>query len=267
MDLGLKDKVAVVTGASKGIGRAVAVSLAREGVKVVIAARGQEALSATEKEIHSFGGEVFMVRADVTAAVDVQNLAATTVRHMGRIDILVHNAGGAERFSDLDGLNDEDWGRAYDLNLLSAVRLTRAALPELRKSSLPRIIFISSVSGLQPGGYNPHYAAAKAAQINFSKYLSNTLARDKILVNTVCAGPVHSHSWDMNVSHVAELRQKDVETVRREFEAQEAAKVPLGRVGEPEDVASVVTFLASVQASWITGSCFHVDGGKIRSIG
>lgn len=265
MNDGLKDKVAIVTGASKGIGRAIAQSLAEEGVKVVICAREINALARAQKEMEKARGKILAVSADVTKPADVQKVIAAALKKFGRLDILVNNAGGAYKFGDFNGLTDQDWLSAYRLNVMSFVYFTRYALPFLRKSSSARIIQVSSISGVGPGMYNPHYTSAKAAVINLSQYLANTLAQEKILVNVVCAGPVHSDAWDRNIEYVARLKNKDARTMRQEFDAQEAAKIPLGRIGEGRDVAGLVTFLASAQASWITGACFHVDGGKLAS--
>ena len=164
------------------------------------------------------------------------------------------------------GLDDADWLESYNLNVMGAVRFTRLAVPLLRESKTPRIINVTSISALQPGTYNPHYAAAKAALLNLSKYLSNILVEDGILVNSVCPGPVYSDSWDRNVERLAEERGISVDDSRAAIDREEAAKIPLKRIGEGRDVAGLVVFLASDEASWITGSCFHVDGGKYRSI-
>ncbi len=265
MNYGLKDKVAIVTGGSKGIGRAIAHSLIAQGVKVVICAREAEALSRAQKEMEKARGKILAVSADVTKPADVKKVIAAALKKFGQLDILVNNAGGAYKFSDFDGLTDQDWLSTYQLNVMACVYFTRYALPALRQSPSARIIQVSSISGVQPGMYNPHYTTAKAAVINLSQYLANILAKEKILVNVVCAGPVHSDAWDRNIEHVAQLKNKDAKTMRREFDAQEAAKIPLGRIGEGQDVAGLVTFLASAQASWITGACLHVDGGKLVS--
>lgn len=265
MNDGLKDKVAIVTGGSKGIGRAIAQSLAEEGVKVVICAREQKNLSRARTEMEKTCGNVLAVSADVTKPADVKKVVATALKRFGRLDILVNNAGGAYKFGDFNRLTDQDWLNTYRLNVMACVYFVRYSLPALRKSSSARIIQVSSISGVQPGMYNPHYTSAKAAVINLNQYLANTLAKEKILVNVVCAGPVHSDAWNRNIEYIARLKNKDVKTTRQEFDAQEAAKIPLGRIGEGRDVAGVVTFLASAQASWITGACFHVDGGKLAS--
>ena len=250
MELTLEGRVAIVSGGSRGIGAAIARSLAREGVSVVICARGKGPLDIVRDEIVLSGGKALAISADCTDPVDVGNVVDRTIDEFHGVDILVNNVGGAGRFADFMELSDSDWLNVFRLNMLSNVYFVRYVLPWLRYSKSPRIINISSISGLQPGFYNPHYASVKAAVINFSKYLANVLASDGILVNTVCPGPVLNDSWDKDVRRMTE----------------ETQKIPLGRIGEADDVADLVTFLASERASWITGSCFHVNGGKFRSI-
>lgn len=266
MDLELKGRVAIVTGGSKGIGRAIAKSLANEGVNVVICARGAEALAATENEIKQSGGNVLTVSADVTDPESVRNVVVAAIERFGGLDILVNSAGGVSKFADFLKLADDDWLEAFKLNVMGVVYFVRYALPSLRQSHAARIINISSISGVQPGSYNPHYTTVKAAVISLSKYLANQFAGDGILVNVVCAGPVHSDFWDRNIQHIANSRNIPFAEARGQLEVEEASKIPLGRVGEGDDVAGLVTFLASDKAAWVTGSCFHVNGGKLRSI-
>ena len=266
MDLGLKGRVAIVTGGSKGIGKAIAKSLANEGVNVVICSRGVESLATVQKEIKQSGGNAVAVAADATDPEAVRNVVATAIERFGGLDILVNNVGGANRFAGFLELTNEEWIEAFELNVMTVVYFVRYALPALRQSHAARIINISSISGVQPGAYNPHYTITKAAVINLSKYLANQLASDRILVNVVCAGPVHSDSWDRNVQRIANIRSIPLDEARAQVEVEEANKIPLGWVGEGDDVAGLVTFLASDKAAWITGSCFHVNGGKLRSM-
>ncbi|MEI6916347.1 MAG: SDR family oxidoreductase, partial [Armatimonadota bacterium] len=134
------------------------------------------------------------------------------------------------------------------------------------QSPAARIINISSISGIEPGFYNPHYTVTKAATINLSKYLANQLTPDGVLVNVVCPGPVYSDSWDRNVQRIADMRDIPLHEARELVNKEEELKIPLGRIGTGNDVAALATFLASDQADWITGSCFHVNGGKLRSM-
>jgi len=266
MYLDLKGKVAIVTGGSKGIGRSIALALANEGVNVVICARDPVALRDVEKESDKLSGKVITVSADVTDASAVLNVVNTAVKHFGRLDILVNNVGGIDKFAGFLDLEDDEWTSAFQLNVMSVVYFVRNALPHLRKSRSPRIINISSISGLEPGLYNPHYTIVKAAVINLGKYLANHFANEGILINTICAGPVYSSSWDKNVQSMAKTQGIPFDEAKIKMDEAEIKKIPLGRIGTGEDIAPLAAFLASDNASWITGSCFTVDGGKARSI-
>ncbi len=264
MNLALNGRVALVTGGSKGIGRAIARALAEEGARVAVTARGAQALQDTARELSEWS--VLAVAADATDPKAVDAAVARVIDAHGALDILVNNVGGAGRFGGFRDLGDADWRSAFDLNVLSMVRFVRAAEPHLRRSKCGRIINISSIAGVQPGSFNPHYTATKAATINLSKYLADYFVNDRVLVNVVCPGPVHSESWDENVRRVAAERNVPFEAAWREVEREEAAKIPMGRVGDGEDIAGFVAFLASEKAGWATGSCFHVNGGKLRAI-
>jgi len=243
MELGLKDRVAIVTGGSKGIGKAIAKSLAEEGVNVVICARGRESLLSVQKEIADSGGSIYAIPVEATKPESVQNLINSVVEKFGQIDILINNLGGTDKFGDFFELKHDDWKMAFELNVMTIVYFVQYSIPWLRKSTAPRIINISSISGLQPGSYNPHYTITKAAVINLSKYLSNQLVKDNILVNVVCPGPVHSDSWDRNVQRLADIHNISIEEARVKIDTEESVKIPLGRVGEGKDVAELVTFL------------------------
>ena len=266
MNISLKGRVALVTGGSKGIGKAISRALAEAGASVSVGARGRDAIQHTVDDIHARGARAIGVGLDVTDSNAVNAAVKETAEKLGGIDILVCDAGGAVRFGGFGELSDEDWRSTFDLNVMGVVRSVRAAEPYLRKSKTPRIIIISSISGLQPGRFNPHYTTTKAAVINLSKHLANIYSSERILVNVVCPGPTHSNSWDESIRQRAESDHRSHQEVRDEMERQEISKIPLGRVGEGEDLAPLVVFLASDQASWITGSCFHVDGGKLASM-
>jgi 3-oxoacyl-[acyl-carrier protein] reductase len=265
MDLQLKDRIALVTGGSKGIGASIVRQLAKEGAKVIFCARPSPAMSALELEVRATGGACIAMPVDVFDVVALRNLVNDAAAYWGGLDILVNNVGGAIKFGGFDELSDEDWMRAYELNVMSMVRFTREVLPYLRKSELKRIINISSTSATQPGSYNPHYTVTKAAIINLSKHLANVLVKDKILVNTVCPGPVHSDSWEENILRIASERSISETEARVLVESEESAKIPLGVVGEGDQIASVVALLASPLSDWTTGSCFHVNGGKMSN--
>ncbi len=264
MNLGLAGRRALVTGGSKGIGRAIARALAEEGARVAITARGKEALLNVASELTEF--DVLTIQADATNQDDVRAVVARVADVLGGLDILVNNVGGPGRFGGFKDLTDADWRAAFDLNVLSLVHFVQAAEQHLRESAHGRIINISSISGIQPGAFNPHYTVTKAATINLSKYLANYFAKDGVLVNVVCPGPVHSESWEDNIHRLASERGMRFEEIWKLVEAEESAKIPLGRVGEGQDIAGFVAFVASDRANWVTGSCFHVNGGKLRTI-
>jgi 3-oxoacyl-[acyl-carrier protein] reductase len=191
MDLGLKGKVALVTGASKGLGRAVAEELAKEGAHVSICARGKEDLEKAAAGLRKYGVTVVAVQADVTNMDDVQRVIDETIKHLGRIDILVNNAGEGWVGHTVN-TTDEQWQYCMNVNLYSAVRFTRGIVPQMRQQGGGRIINMSTVSGRTPLAVLPDYNSAKAAMLAFSKTMSFELAPDNILVNSVCPACIHS---------------------------------------------------------------------------
>lgn len=262
----LSGRVALVSGGSKGIGRAIVQALLQDGARVVLTARGKDALATASAALAPYGPNMLAVAADATRQEDIDRVVRQAIETFGSLDILVNNVGGAGKFAGFGELSDDDWRQAYELNVLSLVHFVRAAEQYLRQSSCGRIINISSIAGIQPGSFNPHYTVCKAATINLSKYLAGYFVKDKVLVNVVCPGPVHSDSWQENVTRLAGVRGMSAAEAWQQVEVEESAKIPLGRVGEGEDIAGLVSFLASDKASWITGSCFHVNGGKMQSI-
>jgi len=239
-----------VTGGSRGIGRAICFAFAAEGCNVAFCARGEEALRATEAELRKTGVRALGVTADVTSTTDVDRFVAQAASQLGRIDVLVNNAGGSRRGDD-----DEAWLGGIDMNLLAAVRTSRAALPYLKQHEGSSIINITSIYGRESGG-SPIYNAAKAAMISHAKTLALQLAPEGVRVNSVAPGSIRhpGGSWDRRV-------QEDPEGMAR-FVAE---NIPSGRFGTAAEVADVVVFLASTRASWITGACLNVDGGQSRS--
>ena len=185
MDLQLRGRIALVTGGSRGIGAGIVRQFAQEGVKVIFTARASTAMSTLEAEVRSSGGDCLAVPVDVFDAGALQTAVDAAATHWGGLDILVNNVGGAIRFGGFEELNDEDWIKAFEFNVMATVRCTRAALPYLRRSTLKRVINISSISAQQPGFFNPHYTVTKAAIVNLGKHLANILAKEQILVNTV----------------------------------------------------------------------------------
>jgi NAD(P)-dependent dehydrogenase (short-subunit alcohol dehydrogenase family) len=266
MRVSLSKRVALVTGGSKGIGKEIARSMIAAGAAVTITARDPVVLDSAANELRQPGGAVLGISADVTDEQQVVTVMQATVERFGGLDILICCAGGAVRYGGWADLTDEDWRASFELNVLGTVHYVRAAEEYLVSSPAPRIVVVSSISGMQPGRFNPHYTTAKAATINLSKYLADHYASSGILVNAVCPGPVHSDSWDRAVARSAHVQGIPFHDAWEQFEQDEVAKVPLRRIGEGADIASLVVFLASEHASWITGSCFHINGGKLRSM-
>jgi 3-oxoacyl-[acyl-carrier protein] reductase len=256
MKLGLEDKVAIITGGSEGIGKASAARLAGEGAKVVIAARRADVLARAAEELSRAGGTVHGVVADVTQKADVERLVAEAMARFGRIDIVVNNAGTSNAFA-FEAASDELWQADLDLKLHAAVRMIRAALPALKQRG-GRIINITTPAGKQPPARSLPTSVSRAAGIALTKALSRDLAAYHILVNTVCVGMIKSAQQE----RMGAASGRSVEEHYREL----GKAVPLGRVGEAEEVANVVAFLASEAASYVTGASINVDGGSSGTV-
>ncbi len=250
MDLELVGKAAIVTGGSRGIGKAIALGLAAEGANVAICARDGEALREAEAELRALGVDALGVVADVTKAGDAAALVRAAAERFGRIDVLVNNVGGADAAD-----TDEAWIGAFERNLLAAVRCCREAVPEMRKEGGGSIIHVASIWGREAGG-SLTYNAAKAAVISHAKNLALQLAHEGIRVNSIAPGSIRfpGGSWDRRAQ--ADPAAMD------DFVARNIASRRFGRVDE---VANVAVFLASVRASWVTGACINIDGGQTHS--
>jgi 3-oxoacyl-[acyl-carrier protein] reductase len=266
MELGLKGKVAVVTGSSKGIGYSIASALAREGCQVVISARRKDDLEKAAAAIRGANGNVHSIVADVNKPDDIKRLIDESAKKFGTIHILVNNAGGIGRFAAFEDLTDEEWMALFQLNLLSAVRACRAALPWMQKQKWGRIINISSESGTQPDALMPHYNASKAALNNLTKSLSKAYGRDNILVNTISPAFIRTPLVEEMLAEQARLHGLSIELAERNFLEENRPNIVLGRAGRSDETAGIVVFLASEQSSFITGANYRVDGGSVASI-
>ena len=260
MDLGLQDKVAIITGGSDGIGKAAALSMAQEGASVVIVARRQDVLDQAAQEIlTATEGQVTAISADVTDSGAAKSIVEKTLNQYGRLDILVNNAGTsmAKPFEDV---SQEDWEYDFDLKVWGAVRLIQESIPEMRKVGGGRIINVTNLGGRTPGPSSMPTSISRAAGIAITKGLSKDLAVDNILVSTVCIGLIksgqHQRRYDARIQNEPEL---NIDAFYDQLAA--GRQVPLGRVGEPEEAGDVIAFLASERASYLTGIAVNLDGG------
>ena len=252
MELGLKGKVAAITGGTEGIGRATALRLAREGAKVAICARRQEPLDKAAAEIKKTGAEVLTVSADMSKAADVERFMKAVIDRFGRVDILVNNAGTSARGKFLE-LQDKNWSEDIELKVFGAIRCTRLAVPHMKKNGGGSILNITISSAKQPGAESYPTSVSRAAGLALTKALSKEYAADNIRVNTVCIGKIKSGQHERRYTREG----KKAEDYYRET----SKDIPLGRVGEADEVATVITFLVSDAASYVTGTSVNLDGG------
>jgi len=247
MDLSFADKVCVVTGSTGGIGLAVAEELHAEGARVVTSGRRKDGIG----DLH--------LALDLTRAGAAEELIGAATSAFGRIDCLVNNVGGTD-IRELDELTDDDWQEAFELNLMSAVRATRAALPGMRERGTGSIVNVSSSAGKRPSLGMPAYSVMKAGMLSYSRLVADLYGSDGIRCNAVTPGPTATEAW-LGRGGLAE-QQGD----RDEVLAKVAAGRPLGRLAEPREVAAVVVFLLSDQASYVTGAAWSTDGGTVQII-
>jgi NAD(P)-dependent dehydrogenase (short-subunit alcohol dehydrogenase family) len=260
MDLGLNGKVAIVSGGSDGIGKAAAWRLAKEGAKVAICARRKDVLEQAAQQIRTeTNGEVLTIVANVADPQDIERVVQTIVEHYGGINILVSNAGVASA-GPFEDVADETWQTDLDLKLWAAIRFARASIPHMRKAGGGRIINVTAVGGKVPGASSVPTSVSRAAGIALTKALSKDLAKDNILVNTVCIGFVKSGQWQVPFG---KAKDQDPSLTMDGFYEQLARNqnVPLGRIGETQEAGDVIAFLASDRASYLTGVALNIDGG------
>jgi 3-oxoacyl-[acyl-carrier protein] reductase len=262
MELGVRNKIALVAASSQGLGRAIAESLSEEGATVVICARDKKKLTAAAKEIAAkTKGEVFPVPADVSKSKDIDKLVRTVVKKFGTIHILVNNAGGPP-VETFDRLSDEQWAKGVELTMMSTIRLTRAVIPFMQKQRWGRIITVNSITGKQPIQELVISSTLRPGLIGLTKVLASQYAKDGILINTVCPGFVMTKRQE----EISAVRSAKANITVQEYMKLQAKEIPLGRYGTPQEIADVVAFLASTKASFLTGATISVDGGMTRGL-
>lgn len=258
MDLGIEGRVALLTGASRGIGYACATALAAEGVRVAICARGRAAVEAAARDIAAeTGGDVTAFVADVARSQDVVRLLSEVAEAMGGVDILLANNGGPPR-GGFDALNDDHWQEGFDVTMMSTVRLIRGVLPGMRERQWGRVLSVVSSSVRQPVDRLELSNALRPGIVGLFKSLAVTMGKDNVLFNCVAPGRIMTERFLAG--------SKNAGMTEEAYAAKHRAMVPLGRIGRPDEIADVVAFLASERASYINGATVIVDGGMIRSL-
>lgn len=264
MDLGLIDKVALVTGASRGIGQAVALRFAAEGADLVLCARHEQRLLDLAAEIQASGRRAVAVPCDVTDPRAAEIVLEHARREFRGIDILINNAGASVP-KQLLQTTDADWVAGFELNFLSAVRFTRACIPHMQAQRWGRIVNVASTTAKLADPYFPIYGAAKAAMVNFSKTVANAFASDGVRCNALLPGITRTELIEASIRSASEASGATADQVMERMLRK--WPIPAGRLGEPDEVAQAVVFLSSAAADWITGVSLPVDGGTIPVAG
>ncbi|MCI0455163.1 MAG: SDR family oxidoreductase [Candidatus Dadabacteria bacterium] len=262
MNLGIKNKVAIVAASSKGLGKAIALRLAEEGVRLTILARGKANLENTAKEIDlKTGVEVLSIVTDVSKPEDIDEAVSKTVNKYGTVHILINNSGGPP-LGDFLHFSLQDWQKVLELNLLSTINLTREIIPFMQSQKWGRIVNITSVAVKQPIDGLILSNTARAGVIGFAKSISNEFAKDNILINNVCPGRILTD----RIIQLAEERAKKSNITAEEVIRSWEQDIPIGRLGKADELADLVAFLVSERASYITGTTIQVDGGMVKGI-
>ncbi|HEX8689043.1 MAG TPA: SDR family oxidoreductase [Solirubrobacterales bacterium] len=269
MDLGLKGRACVVTGASRGIGRETARLLCAEGAGVLLVARNEERLGAAAEETAAagveMGGRAEALQLDVTDDDAGERILAAAQEHFGGLDVLVNNAGVAQ-WRDLDEVPDEDWRAQYELNVMAPLRAMRAAAPAMVERGWGRIVNVCSTAGKRPSAAMPEYSVAKAAELSLSRLFADRYAKHGVLVNAICPGPVEGELWMEPGGLLDQSKEMSGAASREEALANAGSKRPIGRLAEIEEIAAAIVFLCSERASYVSGAAWSVDGGTVQVI-
>jgi len=269
MDLGLKGRACVVTGASRGIGLETARLLCAEGANVLLVARNEERLRDAADEANAAGvergGRAATLVLDVTAEDAGARMLAATEDRFGALDVLVNNAGTAQ-WRDLDDVPDQDWRAQYELNVMAPLRAMRAAIPAMVERGWGRVVNVCSTAGKRPSAAMPEYSVAKAAELSLSRLFADRYAKSGVLVNAICPGPVESEMWMEPGGLLDQSREMSGASDREEALAEAGSKRPIGRLAQAEEIAAAIAFLCSERASYVSGAAWSVDGGTVQVI-
>jgi len=265
MDLGLGGRACAVTGASRGIGLAVAERLCREGARVLLIARSADALEEAVSSCAEAGGEASALGLDVTAPDAGERLVAEAGERFGGLDVLVNNAGTAKRRS-LEEVTDEDWNAAWELNVMAPMRAMRAAIPRMAERGWGRVVNVCSSAGKRPTVGTPEYSVAKAAELSLSRVYSEVYAEQGVLVNAICPGPVQSEMWMEPGGLLDQAMESGGFASREETLESVGAGRPIGRLADTGEIADAIVFLCSERASYVAGAAWSVDGGSVPVI-
>jgi 3-oxoacyl-[acyl-carrier protein] reductase len=265
MDLGLRGKIAVITGADSGIGKATAKLLIQEGAKIALIDKTKESLEQVVLEIEKYG-EVIAFGADLTKLEEVEAAKRQTLERFGTVNILVHAAGITGATGDFLEISDEDWYQTIDIDLMGAVRTCRTFIPAMREAGWGRVILISSEDALQPYPEEMPYCACKAAILNFAKNLSKAYAKDGVLVNTVSPAFIATPMTDAMMEKQSKEMGISFDEAVSDFLDKNRPHLELKRRGRPEEVAAAIAFLCSEQSSFVVGANYRVDGGSVATL-
>ena len=269
MDLSLKGRACAVTGASRGIGRETARLLCAEGAKVLLVGRDEERLEAASGEATTAGaetgGQAATLALDITDEHAGSLIVETASEHFGGLDVLVNNAGAAQ-WRHLDDVPDEDWYAQYELNVMAPLRAMRAAAPQMAERGWGRIVNVCSTAGKRPSAAMPEYSVAKAAELSLSRLFADRYAKQGVLVNAICPGPVEAEMWMEPGGLLDQSQQMPGTASREEALATAGSKRPIGRLAEVGEIAAAIVFLCSERASYVSGAAWSVDGGTVQVI-
>jgi len=269
MDLGLKGRTCLVTGASRGIGRETARLLCAEGANVLLLGRNEERLREAADEANAagakLGGRAKSLILDVTADDSGEQMVAAAEERFGALDVLVNNAGTAQ-WRDLDDVPEEDWRSQYELNVMAPLRAMRAAIPSMVERGWGRVVNVCSTAGKRPSAAMPEYSVAKAAELSLSRLFADRYAKSGVLINAICPGPVESEMWMEPGGLLDQSQEMSGSPTREQALAEAGSKRPIGRLAQAEEIAAAIVFLCSERASYVSGAAWSVDGGTVQVI-